>query len=179
MFSSCKRGFMRWCEVRRRTACCFSFAVLPRARDDGRGVLVANADELRPLGGGTVGPEIFGEALSCARSMMPLAAARIGCVEPLRQVPSPAHPLPCRPKHPRRSAEGWHLRGVWRRPINASFGGLSPRRFGRLALSCGFGEPGGAVARQSLLGETMLFALMFRRGVLRCFTPFRSSLYLS
>jgi hypothetical protein len=29
----------------------------------GLGVLVANADELRPLGGGTVGPEIFGEAL--------------------------------------------------------------------------------------------------------------------
>src|SRR3984893_15077772 len=60
--------------------------------------------------------------------------------------------------------------------MNASFGGFSPRRFGRLALSCGFGEPGGAVARQSLLGETMLFALMFRRGVLRCFTHFRSSL---
>ena len=27
-------------------------------------MLVANADELRPLGSGTVGPEIFGEALA-------------------------------------------------------------------------------------------------------------------
>jgi hypothetical protein len=52
------------------------------------------------------------------------------------------------------------------------FGGLSLRRFRGFALSGGFGEAIGAVAGQSLLGETMLFALMFRRSVLRCFTHF-------
>jgi hypothetical protein len=43
-----------------------AFAILQHARDDVvcLVVLVANADELRPLGGGTVGPKVFGEALA-------------------------------------------------------------------------------------------------------------------
>jgi hypothetical protein len=59
-----------------------AFAVFQHTREDViRPVgLVANADELRPLGGGTVGPEIFGEAL--AREINDaIGSARIGCVE--------------------------------------------------------------------------------------------------
>jgi hypothetical protein len=43
-----------------------AFAVLQHARDDvvSLAVLVANADELRALGGGAVGPKVFGEALA-------------------------------------------------------------------------------------------------------------------
>jgi hypothetical protein len=46
--------------------------------------------------------------------------------------------------------------------IGVSSGGLSGRGFGHLALFGRLGQPGGAVARQSLLGETMLFALVLR-----------------
>jgi hypothetical protein len=43
-----------------------AFAVLQYTLDDVASLagLVANADELRPLGGGAIGPEVFGEALA-------------------------------------------------------------------------------------------------------------------
>jgi hypothetical protein len=52
------------------------------------------------------------------------------------------------------------------------FGRLPRRGFGRFALFGRRGEAIGTVAGQSLLGETMLFALVLRCCVLRCFTHF-------
>jgi hypothetical protein len=69
----------------------------------------------------------------------------------------------------RRSCGGGTVRAAlifsrmcWREDLAHLFSGHSLRRFRGFALLGRLGEPGGAVTRQCLLGETMLFVFVLR-----------------